>query len=102
MRLTIVASLVAAFCSFSVVCASPEDHSIVTYYDRNGDGAVDYELHQVPGTKYWTWAYIDSKFAGRYDRKLKLAYPFDSERVDIPVPHHVKLVRGMPPVLPGN
>jgi hypothetical protein len=81
-----------------VASSAPEDHSVTTYYDRNNDGIVDFELHRVPGTTYWTWALIDSKFIGRYDRRLKLAYPFDSEHVNLPVPRRVKITPGMPPL----
>ena len=97
MRLSIftATALVLAICS--IAHSSAEDRDVVTYYDRNRDGIADYELHQVPGTTYWTWALIDSKFTGRYDVRLKLAYPFDRERVNLPVPRHVKVISGMPP-----
>jgi hypothetical protein len=97
MRFKVIASLVAFLASCTIALGSPEDRSVVTYYDRNRDGIADYELHQVPGTTYWTWALIDSKFTGRYDVRLKLAYPFDRERVNLPVPRHVKVIPGMPP-----
>jgi hypothetical protein len=96
-RLKIVASLISFLATCAIPAASPEHHSVVTYYDRNRDGIADYELHQVPGTTYWTWAYVDSKFTGGYDVRLKLAYPFGSDAVNIPVPRHVKLIPGMPP-----
>jgi hypothetical protein len=96
-RLKIVPSFFSFLASCALAAASPEDHSVVTYYDRNRDGIADYELHQVPGTTYWTWAYVDSKFTGRYDVRLKLAYPFGSDAVNIRVPRHVKLIPGMPP-----
>jgi hypothetical protein len=97
MRFKTIASFLVFLSSYSVVRSAPEDHSVVTYYDRNNDGVVDYELHQVPGTMYWAWALIDSKFIGRYDRRIKLAYPFDSETVNLPVPRHVKITKGGPP-----
>lgn len=96
-RCKIVASFVSFLASCAIAAGSPEDRSVVTYYDRNRDGIADYELHQVPGTTYWTWAYVDSKFTGRYDVRLKLVYPFDQDRVNIPVPRHVKLIPGVPP-----
>src|SRR4051812_16775697 len=99
MRFTIIASVVLVIAICSVARSAPEDHSVVTYYDRNNDGLVDYELHQVPGTMYWTWALIDSKLTGRYDFRLKLAYPFDREGVNLPVPRHVKITPGMPPYI---
>jgi hypothetical protein len=102
MRFTILTSLVAILASCSVALSKPEDHSVITYYDRNNDGVVDYELHRVPGTTYWTWALVDSKCSGRYDRRIRLAYPFQSERVNLPVPRHVKLTPGMPPYESGD
>jgi hypothetical protein len=97
MRPPIISLCILLLVSCTVARSSPEDHSVITYYDRNKDGVVDYELHQVPGTMHWPWALIDSRFTGRYDRKIKLAYPFDSDSVDLPVPRKVKFTRGMPP-----
>jgi hypothetical protein len=102
MRFVFLASLVALLASCAVPTSTLEERSVTTYYDRNNDGLVDYELHRVPGTTYWTWALIDSKFTGRYDRRVKLAYPFDSEQVNLPVPRHVKITPGMPPYLSGQ
>jgi hypothetical protein len=102
MRFKLLVSLAVLLAICAVSSSAPEDHSVTTYYDRNNDGVVDYELHHVPGTAYWTWALIDSKFTGRYDRRLKLAYPFDSEHVDLPVPRHVKITPGMPPYIVGR
>jgi|GEM_PF-1463632 len=89
------AALVLAICS--IAHSSAEDHDVVTYYDRDGDGVVDYELHRVRNTVYLSYALIDSKYAGRYDQKMMLAYPFNKERADIPVPRRVKFIRGTPP-----
>ena len=97
MRFAILASLAALLASCAVLGNTPENRSVTTYYDRNKDGVADYELHQVPGTAYWTWALVDTKFTGRYDVRMKLAYPYDSERVNIPVPRNVKVIPGMPP-----
>ncbi len=97
LRFTILASLVALLASCAVPGNPPENRSVTTYYDRDNDGVVDYELHRVPGTGYWTWALVDTKGTGRYDRRMKLAYPFDSECVDLPVPRNVKITPGMPP-----
>jgi hypothetical protein len=97
MRLSIftATALVLAICS--IAHSSAEDRDVVTYYDRNRDGIADYELHQVRRTTYLSYALIDSKFTGRYDVRMKLAYPFNSERVNLPVPLHVKVIPGMPP-----
>ena len=87
-------------------CASP-DHStasgiekryVTTYYDRNHDGVVDFEFHDIPGAADAAWALSDTKFAGRYDVRLKFGYAFERESVSIPVPKHVKITPGKPPV----
>ncbi|HWM23603.1 MAG TPA: hypothetical protein VNP98_02170 [Chthoniobacterales bacterium] len=97
MRFTLLASLAALLAGCAAPGNAPENRSVTTYYDRNKDGVADYELHQVPGTAYWTWALVDTKFTGRYDVRMKLAYPFDSERVNLPVSRNVKVKPGMPP-----
>jgi len=96
-RFTILASIVALLASCAGSRNAPEGRSVTIYYDRDNDGVVDYELHTVPGTTYWSWALIDSKGTGRYDVRMKLAYPFNSEHVDLPVPRQVKVTPGMPP-----
>ena len=99
MRLAIVFLLAALFPS----CAAPtstleRDRYVVTYYDRNHDGIVDFELHRLPGTADSTWALSDTKFRGRYDVRLKFGYAFERESVSLPVPKHVKIASGKPPV----
>jgi hypothetical protein len=82
----------AAFCvaALLVGCASydvpPPENWTITYYDRNGDGIVDYELHTLGrGMADADWALIDTKFRGRYDlafigdtfsRRKKWIFPF--------------------------
>jgi hypothetical protein len=87
-------------------CASP-DHStasdierryVTTYYDRNDDGVVDFEFHDIPGAADAAWALSDTKFKGRYNVRLKFGYAFERERVNIPVAKHVKITHGKPPV----
>jgi hypothetical protein len=99
MRLAIVALLAAVLTS----CVAPrsalgEDRYVVTYYDRNHDGIVDFELHHLPGTADSAWALSDTKFRGRYDVRLKFGYAFQRESVSIPVPKHVKITPRKPPV----
>ena len=99
MRLAIVVLLAALLPS----CAAPRstlerDRYVVTYYDRNHDGIVDFELHCLPGTADSTWALSDTKFRGRYDVRLKFGYTFERESVSLPVPKHVKITSGKPPV----
>ena len=102
MRVKIIALLVTFLAICSVAPGSPEDHTVVTYYDRNRDGIADYELHQVRKTTYLSFALIDSKCTGRYDFRRSVAYPHNSERVNLPVPRHVKVIPGMPPYLPDQ
>ena len=97
--LSFVALLVAA-------CASDDEATrreidkryAVKYYDRNHDGIVDFELHDIPGTADAAWALSDTKFRGPYDIRLKFGYAFERERVDLPVPKNVKITSGKPPV----
>jgi TonB family protein len=70
----------------------------VTYYDRNHDGIVDFELHDLPGAADTAWALSDTKFRGRYDVRLKFGYALKRERVNLPVPKNVKITKGKPPV----
>ena len=87
-------------------CASPdqdisrdiEKRYVTTYYDRNRDSRVDFELHDIPGAADAAWALSDSKFRGRYDVRLKFGYAFERQRVDLPVPKSVKITPGQPPV----
>ena len=97
--LSFVALLVAA-------CASDDEATrreidkryVVKYYDRNHDGIVDFELHDIPGAADAAWALSDTKFRGHYDVRLKFGYAFERERVDLPVPKNVKITSGKPPV----
>jgi hypothetical protein len=75
-----------------------EKRYVTTYYDRNHDGRVDFELHDIPGAADAAWALSDTKFRGRYDLRLKFGYVFERERVDLPVPKNVQITPGQPPV----
>ena len=44
-----------------------EAQYVVKYYDRNHDGVVDLEFHDIPGAMDAAWALVDTKFRGRYD-----------------------------------
>ncbi|MEY2575174.1 MAG: hypothetical protein QOF80_661 [Verrucomicrobiota bacterium] len=86
-----------------VGCASPngaldEGRYVTTYYDRNHDGLVDFELHDIPRVSDDAWALSDSKLTGRYDVRLKFGYALERERVDMPVPRNVPITPGKPPV----
>jgi hypothetical protein len=78
--------------------AELQRREVVTYYDRNHDGVVDFELHDIPGAADAAWALSDRKFRGRYDVRLKFGYAFEREPVDIPVPKNVKITPGKPKV----
>ena len=75
-----------------------EKRYVVRYLDRNHDGIVDFELHDIPGAADAAWALSDTKFRGRYDARLKFGYAFERQRVDLPVPKNVKITSGKPPV----
>lgn len=57
MLVKIIALLVTFLASCTIAPGSPEDHSVVTYYDRNRDGIADYELHHVAKTTYLSFAF---------------------------------------------
>ena len=83
-------------------CASrdtaPPENWTVRFYDRNGDGMVDYELHTLgSGHADADWALIDTKFRGRYDLCIHWGYVLEKRSVDLPVPKDVKITPGNPP-----
>ena len=100
MRLAVLSLITALFLG----CASPkralqENHYYVTtYYDRNHDGRVDFELHVLPGGADSSWALSDTKFRGRYDVRINFGYAVTHERVNMPVPKNVPITPGNPPV----
>ena len=82
-------------------CASHKSRPmnwIVTYYDRNHDGIVDYEFHYLPDWLHLDYALCDTKFRGRYDLRINWTYEIQTERTDLPVPKGVKITHGK---LPG-
>ena len=82
-------------------CASREHPSpswTIVYYDRNGDGLVDYELHILGGGHADAdWALVDTKFRGRYDLRVHWGIVLEKSRVDVPVPQGVRITPGKPP-----
>jgi hypothetical protein len=82
--------------------AELEKRYVITYYDRNYDDRVDFELHHLPGGADADWAYCDTKFRGRYDLKIKWSYTIVREPVNIPVPRNVKITPGKPQVYKLN
>lgn len=99
-----------AILSVSVLCgcAAPTDDTrltdlderyVTTYYDRNRDGTVDFELHRLPGGADTDWALSDTHFRGRYDLRIRWGYVIQKDAVDVPVPKGVTITPGKPPVL---
>ena len=74
----------------------------VTYYDRDHDGRVDFELHRPPGSADSAWAFSDTHFRGRYNVKITYSYATIREPVDMPVPRNVPITPGKPPVVIVN
>ena len=92
-----IATVLAACTSFEPP-ASYRTTNATTYYDRNHDGIVDFELHNalVPDG---AWTLCDTKFRRRYDLKTLYGYTVTTERIDLPVPRHVTITPGTPAVL---
>src|SRR5437868_9925 len=90
--------------ALAVLCAScasgkaPQPDWHVTYYDRNHDGIVDYELHTLgSGQADADWALIDTTFRGRYNLRVRWGITLEKRRLDVPVPEHAKITPGKPP-----
>jgi hypothetical protein len=75
---------------------------VVKYYDRNHDGIVDLEFHDIPGAMDAAWALVDTTFSGRYDLEIHWGIGVTRKRVSIPVPRNVSITRGRPPVRPSD
>ena len=92
---SLVLAVVLASCA-SREPSTPNWH--ITYYDRNGDGIVDYELHVLgSGHADADYALIDTAFRGRYNLRVHWGVALAKQRVDIPVPKHMKITPGKPP-----
>ena len=77
---------------------APLENWTVTYYDRNGDGIVDYELHTLgSGHAVDEWALIDSDFNWHYDLRIHWGDVVEKKKIDLPVRKHVKITPGTPP-----
>ena len=71
---------------------------VITYYDRNNDGKVDFELHRLPGVADADWALCDTQFRGRYDLRISWGHVLEKKPVDIPVATKVPITPGQPPI----
>ena len=79
-------------------CSSRESGApdITTYFDRNRDGTVDRELHDLACCDR-NWALVDSDFNGRYDLKVSWGFTLGKSPVDIVVPKSVPISASDPP-----
>jgi hypothetical protein len=74
---------------------------VTTYYDRNHDGVVDFEMHTLgSGHADADWALVDTRFRGRYDLRITFGFVPEKKRVNVLVPKDVKITLGQPPFLP--
>lgn len=90
-----------AFCLFLVgmaFCAGCATHrnglesrEQVSYYDRNGDGRVDQEVHRYRGVADADWELRDDNYDGRYEKKIIYGVGIVESPVDLPVPTHVHI-----------
>src|SRR2546429_3436874 len=92
-------TLIALLFSCASHDTSLQEHWVVSYYDRNHDGVVDFELHTLGrGHADADWALSDTKFRGRYNLRIHWGYVLEKNTVNIPVPKGVKIMPGQPPV----
>jgi hypothetical protein len=63
----------------------------ISYYDKNGDGKVDVEFHEIPGAHDANWELADTNHDGRYDRKTVWGVGVFQSAVDIPVATNVQI-----------
>jgi hypothetical protein len=78
------------------VAADLEKRYVTTYYDRNGDGRVDYQFDDIPGMADDERAFRDTDFDGRYDVRYDMGWPGGKTRVDLAVPAGVRVTRSAP------
>jgi hypothetical protein len=93
--LVVAAAIIVAGCAHETVINEPR---IATYYDRNHDGRVDFEFHDLGGGDM-DWALADRNYDGVYDIRLRYGYVLGIDRVHITVPQSVKITKGRLPVL---
>ena len=87
---------ITTLCFLSACATAPTSHqqqtfeeatAKVTYYDRNHDGRVDYEMHDF-GCCDRNWALVDTDFNGRFDLLVKWGFSLTKDAVDIRVPEN--------------
>ena len=82
----------------SVRASSASAVADISYFDRNGDGTSDFELHRPAGCDDCDWALVDGDFDGRYDTRVVWSFGVEREAADLQVPIDVPLTAGQPPV----
>jgi hypothetical protein len=98
LALTAILSLVSCVTQRPAATSSSvatSDRGLITYYDRNNDGRVDYELHDF-GCCDRNWALVDTDFSGRYDLELRWGYAFVERPADAPVATGFSISAGDP------
>lgn len=68
-----------------------EDRAQISYFDRNGDGMVDFEKHTHPGDADADWELRDDDYNGRYEKKILYGFAVKESVVDLPVPTSDKI-----------
>lgn len=63
----------------------------ISYYDRNGDGKVDEEMHRYVGVQDADWALRDDDYNGRFEKKIRWGIGVFESAVDLPVPTGVHI-----------
>jgi hypothetical protein len=82
--------------AFFVNCATLHSEPLksreqILYYDRNGDGKVDFEEHHYPGTADADWILLDDDCDEKYEKKIHFGLAVLDSNVDIRVPTGVKI-----------
>jgi hypothetical protein len=93
--LALALTAVLSGCAHKVFFGDP---GIVTYYDRNHDGRVDFEFHDNGGGDT-DWALNDRNFDGFYDLWVRYGIVMGTDPVHIPVAKDVKITKGRLPVV---
>ena len=82
--------------AFFVNCATLHSEPLnsraqILYFDRNGDGKVDFEEHHFVRGADMDWILVDDDCDGKYDKKLLFGRALLISNVDISVPTEVKI-----------
>lgn len=92
--IVLVLLLLVTLTSCESLPKSLADVPSVSYYDKNGDGVVDYELHHPMKPGEPDWALEDQNFDGYYDYDILYGKTIViKEPVHIPVPRNIHFTR---------